>query len=266
MNNWIFLSKNGIDEYINMFANGCGVDITDTRNFNYNDSFDPIVLRGIRKYKIMARCWTDSRKFYYMDSGYFGNSSTDINPRGFKLYHRIVPNDLQHNKILSRPADRWESLKLKFKPWNRAGKNIVIVVPDEKPCSVYGTNVDQWLADTMKVIKANTDRPIVIRRRIPSRQARIIQQPLESILTDAFALVVYNSNAATEAIINGCPVFVTAPCHAALPVAETDLSRIEHPYYPNRDKLWAWACHLAYGQFHIAELKSGSAKYILEEY
>ena len=37
-----------------------------------------------------------------------------------------------------------------------------------------------------------------------------------------------------------------------------------NPYYPDKDKLYAWACHLAYGQFHVDELKSGRALEYLE--
>jgi hypothetical protein len=48
-------------------------------------------------------------------------------------------------------------------------------------------------------------------------------------------------------------------------VASTDLSKIETPYYPDMDKVFAWACHLAYGQFHVNELKDGGAKRMLEE-
>jgi hypothetical protein len=50
-----------------------------------------------------------------------------------------------------------------------------------------------------------------------------------------------------------------APANAASPVALQDLSKIETPYYADKDKLHAWACHLSYGQFHITELKSGQA-------
>ena len=57
----------------------------------------------------------------------------------------------------------------------------------------------------------------------------------------------------------GYPAFVLAPCNAAKPVASTDLSQIDKPYYPDQDKLYSWACHLAYGQFHNDELQTGAA-------
>jgi len=73
MNDWIFLSKNGQDPYINQFAQGCRSKITSTEEFDYYSSSNPIVLRGILKDRIMKKCWEDGRNFYYMDTGYFGN-------------------------------------------------------------------------------------------------------------------------------------------------------------------------------------------------
>jgi hypothetical protein len=63
----------------------------------------------------------------------------------------------------------------------------------------------------------------------------------------------------------GYPAFTLAPCSASKPVTSQDLSQIENPYYPDQDKIHAWACHLAYGQFHNEELVSGRAKAMLEE-
>jgi hypothetical protein len=59
INDWIFLSKGGEDEYVNMFAAGCSSRITNTDYFKYEDSAAPILLRGILKHKIMKRCWED---------------------------------------------------------------------------------------------------------------------------------------------------------------------------------------------------------------
>ena len=257
---WIFLSKNGVDEYVNMFAAGCGQPVIDTNNFDYTQSRDPIVLRGIMKYKIMQQCWQDSRTFYYIDSGYFGNQKYAQNPNGWKLYHRIVKNNLQHSGLVDRPADRWQQLGINIKPWKRRGSEILIIVPDEKPCKVYGTDSMSWLDQTVSIIKQHTDRTIVLRTRDPHRRNR---KTFSEALVNTYAVVAFNSNAATEAVINGVPAFVTAPCHAAQPVASTDLTKIETPYYPDQDLVFKWACHLSYGQFHIKELKSGVAQQML---
>jgi|AntAceMinimDraft_12_1070368.scaffolds.fasta_scaffold04472_5 hypothetical protein len=266
MNNWICLSKNGEDQYINMFALATGCRVVKTDDFVYSDSTDPIIMRGILKYKIMKECWEDERNFYYMDTGYFGNQPNSKNPYGWKLYHRIVKNNLQHGEIISRPSDRWEKLKLSINNWKKGGKNIIIAAPDEKPCKFYGIDKDQWIADTVETLKKYTDRPIIVRDRAKSRIDRVVHNTLKQALdADVHALVTFNSVAATEAVLYGYPAFTLAPCNAASPVASRDLSQIETPYYADSDKLYAWACHLAYGQFHVNEIRDGSVIKILEE-
>ena len=254
----IFLSKDGNDEYVNMFAKGCGC--RPVSSFNYASSQQPIVLRGILKYKTMQQCWRDRRDFYYIDTGYFGNKQ-------WKEWHRIVKNDLQHSEIIHRPDDRFKQFNKTFTPWKRNGRNILLALPDEKPCKFYGIDRNQWIADTIATIKQHTDRPIVLRERAPRRQDRIHGDTLQEALNkDVFALVTFNSVAAVESIFAGIPAFTLAPTNAASPVSHQDLSLIETPYYAGSDKLYAWACHLAYGQFHISELKNGTAARILDEF
>jgi hypothetical protein len=263
----IFLSKDGEDEYINMFAAGCKSPVTSTKDFKYSDSFDPIVLRGILKHKVMKQCWLDQRTFYYIDTGYFGNERTASNPNGWKYWHRIVKNNLQHGEIIQRPDDRFSQFNKKFLPWKKDGRKILIAAPDEKPCKFYGITKDEWVQQTVETIKKYTDRPVEVRERAPKRIDRIVTDTLQQALdNDVFALVTFNSVAAIESVFHGIPTFTMAPANAASPVALQDLSQIDTPYYADKDKLYAWACHLAYGQFHVNELKSGRAKFLLEEW
>ena len=262
----IFLSKEGKDDFINLFAKGCNTVPTSTDDFIYESSTDSIVLRGILKHKIMKRCWKDHRTFYYMDTGYFGNETTSANPNGWKHWHRIVKNNLQHDNIIARPDDRFKKFNKTFTPWKKTGSKILIAAPDEKPCKFYGITKDQWVADTIAKIKEHTDRPVVVRDRAPKRIDRISTDTLQQALdNDVFALVTYNSVAAIESVFHGIPAFTMAPTNAASPVALQDLSKIETPYYADKDKLYAWGCHLAYGQFHVSELKSGKALELLEK-
>jgi hypothetical protein len=193
-----------------------------------------------------------------MDTGYFGNNR-------WKMWHRVVKNNLQHTDIVPRPSDRFQKFGMKFRPWKKSGRAILIATPDEKPCKFYGIDLETWIADTTNTIKQYTDRPIIVRRRDPQRQNRVVNNTLQSALdNDVFALVTYNSVAAVESVFHGIPAFTLAPANAAQPVACQDLSQIETPYYPDHDKLHAWACHLAYGQFHVDELRNGQARDILE--
>jgi len=262
--NWICLSKNGEDEYIDMFARGAGLEPTALETWNYEDSMDPLILRGIMKHKIIKRCWQDKRFFWYMDSGYLGNRPSIKNPHGWKHWHRIVPNDLQHDQIIPRPADRLQRLELYMRPYHQHSRDILIVAPDHKPCAFYGFELDDWLTNVKNELQMYTDRPVKIRERPASRMDRKTQRA-EDWLSDVHAVVTFNSTAATEAILAGVPVFTTAPCNAANPMSNHDLSKIEEPWFPTDDQRHAWLCHLAYGQFHIDEFKNGMAYRILKQ-
>ena len=263
MSEWIYVSKNASDEYVNMFAKGCRAKPTSDKDFDYKQTFpNPIVLRGILKHKLMKQCLKDGRDFYYMDSGYLGNYKSPINPNGWKWFHRIVKNDLQHSEIIDRPADRWENLKYEIPNWKKTGKNILLVMPSEKPAKFYNIDMPVWREQVVNTLKQYTDRPIVIREKV-GRPTRIVKTIYEEF-DNAYAVVTLQSIAATEAVLYGIPAFGLYP-NAASPVSLNDLSKIETPFYPDKDLVYKWACHLAYGQFHIDELKNGTAYKILKE-
>lgn len=248
----ICLSKNLTDEYVNMFAQGAGLPIYD---YNYDFGSNSILIRSMGKRKLIHQCQKDNHTFYYMDSGYVGNYKSKANLYGWKLWHRIVKNDVQHNEIIDRPDDRWKQLAYPIEN-RKQGKHILLVTPSEKPCKFYGIDKDAWVNETVLTIKKYTDRPIIIRNKQP-RQQRITRTIFED-LTNCHALVTYQSIAAVESVLFGVPAFTLAPT-AADPVCDKDLSLIEQPTVQDKDKIYKWACHLAYGQFHNDEMKNGSA-------
>jgi len=269
MDDWIFLSKHGGDKYINMLARGAGAQPTNSDDFDYYyDVFKDqkkLVLRGILKHKIMQRCWQDHRDFYYMDSGYIGNLKSLLNPLGNKNWHRIVHNNLQHDTIIPRSSDRLDRMKISMQN-RRYGRRIIVAAPDDKPCRFYGIDREQWVAETVATIKQHTDRPVVVRDRAARRADRVFTDPLSEVLKDdVHALVTFNSNAAVEAVIDGIPVFVLAPAHAAAPVGNRDLACINDPHWASADQRHAWLCHLAYCQYSVKELRDGTAFRMMNE-
>ena len=184
----------------------------------------PIAFRGIQKKKLIHKCWDTKRLFYFMDTGYFANYATPSNPKAFKRWHRIVKNNVQHlGKVEDRPSDRWERLqrefpKLQWPGWKKNGRSILIVTPSDKPCKFYDINAEQWLENTISTLKQYTDRPIVVRNKPETRIERAQYYTIyDQMDEDVFALVTFNSNAATESIFHGIPAFVLAPTHAAAP-------------------------------------------------
>ena len=249
----ICLSKNLNDQYVNKFAEGSNLPIQD-----YNDPIPdgPIMIRSIMKRDLIQERWKTGKPFYYMDSGYFGNFKSPLNPQGLKFYHRIVYNNLQHDKIIDRPADRWRSFGIDIKVPRSGGKHILLVLPSEKPCKFYDIDLDEWTEQTIHEIKRHTDRPIKIRQKA-SRTQRL-KNTIYTDLKNCHAMVTYQSIAAVESVIAGVPAFTLAPT-AADPVCDKDLSKIENPSIQHKDKLHAWAHHLAYGQFHTKEFTDGHA-------
>lgn len=254
----ICLSKNKSDQYVNMFAQGAKLPIQDPESDFGNN---PVLIRSMAKRKLIHWCLDNSHTFYYMDSGYVGNYRSATNPYGWKLYHRIVKNGLQHSKIIDRPDDRWKKLEHVIHK-RKYGAHILLVTPSEKPCKFYGIDRDTWVDKTVKELKKHTDRPIRIRDKQP-RKTRVNRSIYED-LSDCHALVTYQSIAAVESVLFGVPAFALAPT-AADPVCDKDLSLIENPTKQDWDKINKWAHHLAYGQFHVDEMKDSTAYRILNE-
>jgi hypothetical protein len=263
--NWTFLSRNGKDEYVNALANSVGVTPISYDEFDFNDSSNPVVVRSmVKARKVLKKCIDIGRDFYYVDTGYMGNHSRPENPKGFKHYHRIVKNGLQHNEIIDRPADRLKECPVKYESWKKPGSKILLVTPSEKPCEYYGINRASWVEETINEIKKHTDRKIIVRDKNPIRHDRVkFNSIYEALNNDVWTLVTYQSVAATEAVLYGYPAFCLAP-NAADPVTYNDLSKIETPFIPDDDLRYKWACHLAYGQFHVSEMHDGTAISILK--
>jgi len=267
-----FYTVNESEGFLATFARGSGGIIT-TDDFNFDDDVEtPIAFRGITKRNLIKQCWETNRKFYFMDTGYFGNYASKRNPKGVKRWHRIVKNNLQHlDPVEPRPECRWIALekefpRLKWPGWKKNGRDILIVAPSEKPCKFYGITLEEWLTETIQTIEKYTDRPIVVRRKPKFRTDRSVYNTMYGQLdNNVFALVTYNSIAASEAIAYGIPAFTLAP-NAASPMCLSDLSKIEIPYYPEYDLVRQWCCYLSYGQFNNEELSDGTAWRILNEY
>ena len=167
--------------------------------------------------------------------------------------YRIVPNAYLQNWVWSDvPADRWERLRLKFRPWVRGG-NHILVCPSSVPCEDF-LGAGDWEERTIALLKKHTDRPIKIRLKWSD-------VALEQDLFGAHAVVCFASTVACEAVLQGYPVFCD-PVNAAAPIAETDFSLIESPRYPERDQ---WAFSLSYGQWAVDEMAQGKAWDFLAE-
>jgi len=267
-----FISIKDDDGFLGAFTRGSNGIFADS-NFDVRQGNAPIAFRGITKRTLIKTCWEIGRDFYFMDTGYFANYATKTNPKAVKRWHRIIKNNVQHvGPIKDRPRDRWEKLQKEFPTlnwpgWKKNGSAILVVTPSEKPCKFYGINATEWADQTVNTLKKYTDRPIIVRNKASLRIDRSLRNTIyeQFDVDNIFALVTYNSIAATEAIAYGIPAFTLAPNAASLMCLD-DLSKIETPYYPDPTEVDRWCRYLSYGQFNNEELVDGTAWRIFNEY
>ena len=258
----ILNSEDVILESWRVGCNGYHATIDDLKN---TPSEIPVAFRGMTKRSLVNYLEEQNRDFYYIDTGYLGN----LGKR--KDFHRVVKNNVQHLNPVDVPSDRLEILIKKqrisiFHPKWRKGSKILVVTPSGKPCKYYGITRDDWLERTLAKLEKYTDREIIIRDK-PARRDRVGNKSIynQFIEDDIYAVVTYNSIAATEAVGFGIPAFADAP-NAAQSVCLNDFTMIETPYMPDRDQVRSWLQWLAYGQYTIKEFEDGTALSIIKEY
>ena len=201
----------------------------------------------------IARWQAEGQRWIYWDRGYLRRVFATWLPNGHDLgvpggYYRWHLGGFQMGSVRQVDADRWHALKLErsLKPWRNGGDHIVIADTLSDYWDLRGLPRD-WSHRTAEQLKRYTNRPIIVRDKESKK-------PLGKELEGAHALVTHGSIAAVEAVVMGCPVFVDRSSAAAL-VGLTDLSLIEAPIYPDRER---WLHSLAYCQFNEAELCNGT--------
>lgn len=177
--------------------------------------------------------------FYYGDHAYFQRGK----------YYRITKDAFFHTGNGVSDGQRLRNLGISPAPWKKSGSNIIICPQSEVFFQREGLEKFVWLADVIEKIRAYSDRKIIIHGKTDSI-------PLSHYLNNAHAVVVYSSNSAVEALMNGVPAFALAPCPATN-FTLSDLALIEKPLYPdNRDN---WAGVLADNQWTLDEIENGTA-------
>lgn len=204
---------------------------------------------------VLQAAQKEGRQWVYADRGYF-RATQGADHSG---YFRLTRNAYQHDGMsLLRDPQRWARLALRIAPWRR-GRHVLVCPPgDVFTRAVGGFAADTWLQDTLRTLRAHTDRPIRIRHKPRPKDNA---PPLAFDLQDCHALVTYMSNTAVEAVLAGVPVFCTGKC-AARAVGRSDLTQIEHPYYP--DWRHDWAATLAANQWTLNEIRAGLANEVFK--
>lgn len=166
---------------------------------------------------------------------------------------------------------RRKKIKININPWKK-GDTIVI-------CTQHGSSqqwekmipINRWVEEVIYNLRHHTDRPIRIRThpRFPIRlnltsknvtieHAKSVIGINDSInfknsISDAWAVINWNSNPGVIAALQGVPVFV-GPDSLAAPIGNLNFNEIENPITPDREQ---WANDLAYTEWTIDEISQG---------
>ncbi len=147
-----------------------------------------------------------------------------------------------------------------LRPWRRDGHYTLILgqVPGDQ--SLEGRNLLPWYRDTATIAARRFGQPILFRPHPVAVQRGLyrttgldeIDGTLEAALSRAAVAITWNSNAAVDAVLAGCPAIAMDPGSMAWAVTA---HKIDARLYPDRA---AWANRLAWCQWSLEELKAGA--------
>lgn len=178
-----------------------------------------------------------------LENGYLGKGMTAV-ARDFHLGAGWwLPND---------SPSRWAALGIALRPWRRQGRHILLCLsrgfgPPETAMP------KDWPEKVQRTIAHWSGRPVRLRRHPAARDVGAVP-PLAEDLVDCHAVVVWASNAGTEALVAGVPVFAGHPRWILEQAASGDISNIEDPALP--DRLPAFI-RLAWAQWSLDEIATG---------
>lgn len=185
----------------------------------------------------------DGIPFVFVDHAYFKRGYENGGATG---NFRVIKSDIHQTKAKNVDYPRME---VPMREW-RKGDHILVFPPSLTIAKTF--DAKGWVEETISTLRKHTDRKIVVKLK----HAR---HPLSHYLQNCHAVVGYGTVASVEAALLGVPVFSGPHCPAT-PVGLTDLSRIEDPAYPDRNR---WLASLTYSQFHLDEIRSGYCREIL---
>ena len=204
--------------------------------------------------------WESQRRghnFYYMDHAYFHAT------RYYQgdIQYRIIKSQMQLNHLVDLDEEDYKRIDrykpITTKPFTKNGNHILLCPPTKAICRLYNLGDEQsWIDDMVLELKSHTDRDIIIRKKDETKT-------LQEQLKNCHAIVTHQSTAAIQAILQGVPSFCDL-ISQSVPVSETDISKIETPFYPDDDLRKQWIDSLLSCQFNMSEISNGKAREIVD--
>ena len=246
----------------------CGdkVKMRDARSYSQPEA-DVAIWYGYSK-AIMDGYRDSGRKAIYADLGYWRRE-------GFTGHHKLAINSRHPTDYFQKrkhPPDRFRSLNVAIKPWQRGGDAIIVAGMSAKGANAEGMRAEEWERSAVAELKKYTKRPIFYRPKPNWHFSTTIEgaqtqrghpqgDDVPHVLRNAYAVVTHHSNVAVDALLEGVPVFSLEGIASIL--GRRKLSEIESPIRPDGREQWAYDA--AYTQWSVPEMASGQAWRHLKE-
>lgn len=175
-----------------------------------------------------------------VENGYYGDLNYAIAVSGHNGAGRWPIGD----------DDRLSNLDIKFKPWRTEGDHILVCL--QRGIGPTATvQPPGWESAILRDLRKVTKRRIKVRQH-PGRQAPAVS--LADDLRNAWAMVTWASNAATEALIAGIPVHYCGHHIVTDGAAIRGIDSIENPILLERRAAFE---RLAWAQWSVKEIEQG---------
>lgn len=221
--------------------------------------YDLIMFWGYNNNGLIKKQNEAGKDFLCMEMGYIGNREEWISLGFNGLNNRadFLANDM--------PSDRWGKYFSGWRrPWKHDGDYVLLVGQVPGDMTVRHINFMQWLINTTEKIKHMYSQETIVYRPHPIEVKRecdrevpgttFSSRPLLEDLAGAKVAVTYNSNTGVDAVLAGVPV--VAHDYGSM-VWGLATHTIEQPrQFPDREQ---WCHDMAYKQWHMDEIRNGSA-------
>ena len=251
------------------FKNAKNVDMYEIsywQDFNWHKWIEdkiPIVVLGILRgtEQLLWRSKENNINYYYIDHAYFFRAEKHIENKitNEKSYRICLNNEnlnfLVNDKMTSEDTTRIRKNKNLLFPKNiipTTGNKILICPPSFAIGRYYKfqNGVQHWLEETIKTVRAQTDKEIIIRFKDS-------KTPWIRDFENAYCIITYQSTLAIEAVLRGIPSYCDKSSSVA-PVSNTSLN-LNQPYTPTLIEIEKWVDGLLANQFTMQEIQKGVA-------
>lgn len=227
-----------------------------------------------QRQRVITAQQQQNRHTLVIDSNLFGF----LEPEDFNRYLRYSLDGIfpTTGYYFDRNIDsaRWEAIKRDYgfeeRPWRVDGRHVTLCLQRDGGWSMDGLSVIEWLENTIPLVKAYTQRPILIRAHpssmkvVPEIERRWPQleisrnTDLRQDLNRSWCTVTYNSSPGVASILWGIPTFITDPSpqrSQTYGFANTDLSMLGNPLLPDRTDFYhrLSQCHFATEQLSTGD-------------